>query len=62
MLIPNTILQTAGWGLVNGPLGKARMDIIRKQKTQHNKPAEMFFSTSVVSLKIGKSANCNMTN
>jgi len=38
-LIPNTILQTAGCGLVKGPFGKASTDIIRKKNITQVIPA-----------------------
>lgn len=36
------IRHTAGCGRVNGPLGNASTDIIRKKKITHIIPAQMF--------------------
>lgn len=42
---------TAGWGLVNGPFGKARMLITEKKNITAQKPYQMFFSPVLSSLK-----------
>lgn len=39
--MPNTIRQTAGWGRVNGPLGKVSTDTIKKKKTTQHIPDQM---------------------
>lgn len=41
MLSPNTIRHTAGCGLVNGPLGNARVDMRRRKKTTAISPAQI---------------------
>lgn len=39
--MPKTILQTAGCGRVNGPLGKVRTDTMRKKNTTQHIPDQM---------------------
>lgn len=48
--MPNTILQTAGCGLVNGPLGNVSTDTIKKKKITQQIPDQIFSCVLLSSL------------
>lgn len=41
---PNRMRHTAGWGRVNGPLGNAITETIRKKNTMHIRPDQILSS------------------
>lgn len=49
--MPNTILQTAGCGLVNGPLGNVSTDTIKKKKITQQIPDHILSCVLLSSLK-----------